>query len=149
MNSPLLGKGPEKVFIVVRNDDGSDIAAGTPLEWKADGTRDGIDVQALQTAAKLNLLVGDAHQLFSDGEYGMAQVYGYDDDAVCYAHGTATNSNIAIGDVAIPSSGGAWTFACAGTVLSNNPGWAAAMATVGSASASSITTNAGIFLRCM
>lgn len=159
MRFATLGKGPEQVFIVVRNDDGADIGAGVPLEWKADGTRDGIDVQAFQTAAKQSLFVGVNHYAFSDGEYGLAQVYGYDDDALVLKHGIATNSNVAIGDVAIPNTNGQFEFVVAGTQVTDNhtttvgvvcyDKMVAAMQTLASASNATITGTCGVFLRCM
>ncbi len=162
MEISSLTKGPEKVFIVVRNDDGSSVAIGTPLEWKCDGTRDGIDCQAGQTAAQATTLcVGTAHVSAADQKYFLAQCYGYDDNAVCYAHGTATNSNIVIGDVGIASSGGAITFvhaAARGYTLTHvseadgafaaDPAFVA-FATVGSSDTSSVTTNAAVFIKCM
>jgi hypothetical protein len=157
-----LTKGPEKVFIVVRNDDGSSQAIGTPLEWKCDGTRDGIDVQACQTAAQATgLCAGTAHVSVADQKYFLAQCYGYDTDAVCYAHGTATNSNVVIGDIGVGSSGGAITFqvaaaaAYAGTMASdavatlNPPLQFVAFRTVASSDTSTVTTNHHVFIRCM
>jgi hypothetical protein len=162
MEINTLTKGPETVFIVVRNDDGSSQAVGTPLEWMTDGTRDGIDVQACQTAAEVSsLIVGCAHVSAADQKYFRAQCYGYDDDAVCYAHGTATNANIAIGDVGIGSSGGALTFPDVGTELQsgtqaseadntlNVPNNFAAFRTLASHGTSQTTTNHHVFIRCM
>lgn len=162
MEISALGKGPEKIFIVVRNDDGSSIAIGKPLEWKCDGTRDGIDAQACQTAAQATgLCAGTAHVSAADQKYFLAQCYGYDDDAVCYAHGSATNSNIVIGDLGIASSGGAITFVNAAAkayVLSHAseadgvyapPLQFVAFATLASSDTSTVTTNSAVFIRCM
>lgn len=152
MEISALTKGPEKIFIVVRNDDGASIAIGTPLEWKADGTRDGIDVQACQTAAKMGLCCGTAHVSAADQKYFLAQAYGYDSNVVCYAHGDATNENVAIGDFGPASSGGAATFVEAGAAAyATGPALAqfVAFETVASAAASTTTTNAACFVRCM
>lgn len=164
MEIQALSKGPERVFIVCRNDDGSSIAIGTPLEMKCDGTRDGIDVQAAQTAAQIGLCVGTAHASVADQKYFRAQCYGYDDDAVCYAHGTATNSNVVIGDYGFASSGGAITlvrpggdFASVSLAIASTDAATVkygqalfhAVATVGSSATSTVTTNHKVFIRCM
>ncbi|MCD6197477.1 MAG: hypothetical protein J7K15_02750 [Deltaproteobacteria bacterium] len=150
MLTTVLTKGPEKVFIVVVNDEGATLPIGTPLEWKCDGTRDGIDVQAVQTAAKKSLVVGLAAESIPDGTYGLCQVYGVMDNARIYAHGTATNSNVAIGDIFVASTAqSALTAVDAGSVISKEPPMFVAMETVASASVSTISTTAKVFVRCM
>jgi len=151
MGTDILGKGPTQYFITVRNDDSATLTEGQALEWKADGTRDGIDVQVCRTAAKLSLFVGlipEGHSI-EVGEYGMCQVYGYHGAAVIYKHGTATNADVAIGDIFSPSSGGPLTGAVAGSVLTNIAPMVVALETVASASASTIQGTCKVFLRCM
>ena len=86
---------PERVFIVVRNDQGGTVTRGYPLAFNMDGTRNGVDVQLVDTVADEALLAGIAHTDIADQDYGLAQAYGYDDDAVL----VKTNSNLEIGGV--------------------------------------------------
>jgi len=146
----VLTKGPEKVFIIVKNDEGATLPIGTPLEWKCDGTDDGIAVQAVQSAAKRSLVVGLSAESISDGAYGLCQVYGVMDNARIYAHGTATNSNVAIGDIfAASTAQSALVAVDAGSVISKEPPLFVAMETVASASAATISTSAKVFVRCL
>jgi len=72
---------PERVFIVVRADEaGCD--RGWALSWAADGTRNGIDVLQTDAAADIALMCGFAHTDIANGDFGLAQCYGYDDDVV-------------------------------------------------------------------
>lgn len=152
MGTDILGKGPTQYFITVRNDEASNnLTAGQALEWQADGTRDGIDVVRCSTAAFLSLFVGlvpEGHTI-KNAEYGMAQVYGYHGSADIYCHGTATNSNIAIGDIFSPSSGGPLTAVIAGSVITNIAPMVVALETVASSATSTVTSTCKVFLRCM
>lgn len=149
-----LGKGPTQFFITVRNDNaagGSNLTAGQALEWKCDGTRDGIDVVRCATAAFLTLFVGlipEGHTI-NPQEYGVCQIYGYHGSADIYAHGTATNSNVAIGDVFSPSSGGPLTAVRAGATLTEQPPLVVAMETVASSGTSTVATTCKVFIRAM
>lgn len=79
---------PERVFIVVRADEaGCD--RGWTLSWKADNTRNGIDVLQTDAAADIALMCGMAHTDIANGDYGLAQCYGYDDDVVVLQSATA------------------------------------------------------------
>lgn len=72
---------PERVFIVVRADEaGCD--KGWTLSWKADGTRNGIDVLQCDAVADIALMCGMAHTDIANTDYGLAQCYGYDDDVI-------------------------------------------------------------------
>lgn len=104
---PLNRTDPEKVFIICRNDGTTTVPVGTPVVWQMDGTRDGLDIVDSKegTAASDPLLVGPAHQSMAIGSadtnegFGLVQVYGYDDDAVCMQHGTATSGAAVVGDI--------------------------------------------------
>jgi len=98
-----LTKGPEKVFVVVKNGAGATIDKGQVVVWAMDTVNDGIDVEDM-SAAKYPLVAGLADADIADGDYGLVQVYGLDDDAIIYTRGTATNSNIAVGDICALSS---------------------------------------------
>ncbi|MHC4707618.1 MAG: hypothetical protein ACYS8I_11100 [Planctomycetota bacterium] len=145
-----LTKGPDKVFVVIKNGSGSALTAGQVLEWKtASSVYDGYTVTD-PTATGSSLIVGNADAATPSGEYGLAQVYGYDDDALMYKHGTATNSNVVIGDQAIVISAiSGWSAAVAGAASILHPYMAACAVSVASSSASTGVTNAKVFLRCM
>ena len=150
----ILGKGPTQYFTTIRNDNaagGNNLTNGQAIEWKADGTRDGIDAERCATAAFLTLFVGlipEGHTI-EPQEYGLCQIYGYHGSADIYAHGTATNSNIAIGDVFSPSSGGPLTAVRAGSVLTEQPPLVVALETVASSGTSTVATTCKVFIRCM
>jgi len=90
---------PEKVFIIVRNDD-SVFTKGQPICFKFDGTNDGLDVEdaTSSAAAKSTLLAGLADSAIPAGAYGLCQVYGVRTDAVVMAGGSVSNSTGSIGD---------------------------------------------------
>lgn len=147
----LLGKGPQRFFVTIRNADTAALTAGQTVVWNANGTRDGIDVVKMAAATAQALLVGliPVGKSVAVGYYGLAQTYGLHESAVIYGHGTATGANVVIGDIWGISSGGALTvIAAAAAASSVNPA-IVAMGTVGSLSASSLTTVAKVFLRCM
>jgi hypothetical protein len=149
MQTAGLTKGPEKVFIEVLNDSSATITKGMVLEFTTDdSTTIGSGVQVMQTAAAIPLLAGVAEGTIAVGAYGRAQIYGYHDSVVVYGHGTATNSNIAIGDIGVACSLGRvnWVAAGgAGTAFHNF----VAMETVGSLSASSLSTTMKAFINCL
>ena len=72
---------PERAFLIVRADEaGCD--RGWTLSWAADGTRNGIDVLQTDAVADIALMCGIAHTDIANGDYGLAQCYGYDDDVI-------------------------------------------------------------------
>jgi len=145
-----LTKGPDRVFVVVKNGSGSALSAGQVVEWKTAGeVYDGYTVTD-PTATGCALIVGNADAATPDGEYGLAQVYGYDDDAICYKHGTATNSNIVIGDALIVASAiSGWSAKAAGAASTASFPPGVHCISVASSSASTGTTQSKVFLRCM
>jgi hypothetical protein len=147
----MLGKGPQRFFITVRNADSAALTQGQAMQWNANGTRDGIDVIKMSTALAAALFAGlvPLGKTIGVGYYGMAQTYGLHESAVVYGHGTSTGANVVIGDIWGISSGGALTVIAAGAAASSVNPAIVAMETVGSLSASSLTTVAKVFLRCM
>lgn len=148
-----LGKGPFRKFITVRSDvaaGGSNLTDGQLLSWQADGTRDGIDVVRHATAV-LSLFVGLVPEGYTINpqEYGLCQVYGIHNSANVYAHGTATNSNIVIGDIFVPSSGGPLTAVIAGAVITNVAPMFVAIGSLASSDTSTVQGVCKVFLRCM
>ena len=79
---------PERAFIVVRADEAG-VDRGWTVSWKADGTRNGIDVLQTDAVADIALICGIAHTDIANGDYGLAQCYGYDDDVIVLKSATA------------------------------------------------------------
>lgn len=151
MLKTLLTKGPDKVFVVIKNGSGSALSAGQVVEWKAtSGVIDGVTVTN-PSATGCNLVVGNADAATPDGEYGLAQTYGYDDDAIAYHHGTATNDGGSVGDALVVASAiSGWSGKAAGAATIIHPYLAAMGETAAFASSSATaTTNAKVFLRMM
>ena len=145
-----LTKGPDKVFVVIKNGSGSALTAGQVVEWKtASSVYDGYTVVD-PTSLGASFTVGNADAATASGEYGLAQVYGYDDDAIIYKHGTATNSNVVVGDQAVVASAvSGWGAAAAGAASVISPYMAACAISFASSSASTGTTTSKVFLRCL
>lgn len=140
---------PEKIFLICRNDEASAAwIKGSGIAWQADGTRDGVDVVKLATAAKSSLLVGIADSAIAAGEYGLVQCYGLRTDAVINQSGTASNGNGAVGDIMVPwTASTGFSGAAAGAVTGFLPS-IVLMQTVASSTALTTTTGS-VFLRCM
>lgn len=136
---------PERVFIVVRADQAG-IIRGLPVSFNMDGTRNGIDVVKCDALPNYALLAGAAHTDIANGDYGLAQCYGYDDD--CYVVKTA--SNIEVGcEMAINTATTAWEVVSvsAANLDTYYPGVVgASQLTTGS---SSLTYRHPLFLRLM
>jgi hypothetical protein len=157
-----LTQGPDKVFVVGLNDEGATIVKGQLVMWDMNGTNDGIQIVDL-TAVQSSLVVGTADADIANGDYGLVQVYGLDDDAIIYKHGSATNGDLAVGDVMVVASAieglsaaapGADAFGVNTIAATNNvaatvaqPMFVAAE-TMASSSATA-TTTAKVFIRCM
>jgi hypothetical protein len=141
---------PEKVFVVVRNDSAAAIGKGYPVVYKFDGTRDGLDVEDVNTggAAKAHLLAGLLDASLPAGQYGLAQCYGVRTDAVVLKCGTATSKNAAIGDLlAIHSGVSALSGVAAGAVSAFLAGIVFGQTLA--SSAATATSTAIVFLRLM
>lgn len=146
---------PEKVFIICRNDGATALAAGIPVLWQSDGTRDGIDVVQpadITTSGQFGGLVGYADKVVSNADYGLIQCYGIRTDVPVRQCGIATNSNGAIGDAL---AGWASTNSAFSATLAGNTGLAypfgvVAMQTWASSSATTtLATTIKAFLRLM
>ena len=135
---------PEKVFIVVRNDDAAAFVKGGAINFKFDGTRDGLDAELADTIADNNLVAGIADSAIAVGSYGLVQCYGVRTDAVCLG----TDSDNAVGDVLIVTHASkALMSAAAGAASAYLPAFALG-ATIDS-TGSAATTTSTIFIRCM
>lgn len=141
---------PEKVFVVVRNDTSSAFTKGAPINYKFDGTRDGIDVEDINTgtATKNHLVSGIADSAIAAAEYGLCQCYGVRTDAVILKCGTATNKNAAIGDaLVLDTANDALSGVAAGAVTAYLAGFV--MGETMASSSATGTTTATVFLRLM
>jgi hypothetical protein len=160
---------PERVFVIGRNDGTVAIAAGQPVVWQMDGTRDGLDVVTSKEGAAASdpLLVGLAHAAMAIGSantdtgYGLIQVYGYDNDAVCMQHGSATNAAATVGALmyvrtdlnalsAVRPGTTLWTVASNGAVaIPIHMGCIICCSANASTATSTITVASRVFLRLM
>lgn len=140
---------PEKVFVVVRNDESTALTKGALCAFKFDGTRDGLDVEKADAAANSHLIAGANDSAIPAGDYGLAQCYGVRTDAIIIKSGTATNANAAIGDALVyDSSITGLSGVAAGAASEYFPGFVMGE-TMASSSASGGTTTATIFIRLM
>ena len=140
---------PEKVFVVVRNDETSALTKGALCSFKFDGTRNGLDVEKSDAAANAHLIAGIADTAIAAGAYGLAQCYGVRTDAIIIKSGTATNKNAAVGDALIfDSSITGLSGVAAGAASAYFPGFVMGE-TMASSSASGGTTTATVFIRLM
>ena len=147
---PRLNRGaPERIFIACYNDSGSALSKGQLVCFSCDGTRDGYEITD-PTAALNPLTAGLAHATTANGDYGLVQIYGLDDDALILKCGTASNANGAIGDCLVMHS--AISGLSGSAVGSDAKGmgsyWFALGETMASSSATA-TTTAKVFIRCM
>lgn len=141
---------PEKVFIITRNDTSSAFTKGAPINYKFDGTRDGLDVEDVGTgaAAKNHLLAGLADSAIAASAYGLVQCYGVRTDAVILKCGTATNKNAAIGDaMVLMTASDCLSGVAAGAVTGYFAGMV--MGETMASSSAVATTTATVFLRLM
>ena len=135
---------PEKVFIVVRNDDSVAFVKGGCIGFKFDATRDGLDAELADTAADTPLIAGIADSALAAGEYGLVQIYGVRTDAVIWR----TNTAVVVGDALIVTHGSvALKRAAAGAASAYLPAFAAGEALASTNSAKTDTTT--VFSRCM
>jgi len=150
-------------FVAIRNDSGSALSVGQIVAWDMAGTEDGLRVID-PSGTSVALTVGTAHRATADGDKGLAQVYGYDDDALVLRNGvTATNDTLAIGDILDITSASSCLDArkAAGTILANTfaatnnvaatvlPPMFVLCETFASYGTSDVTTNAKVFIRCL
>ena len=141
---------PEKVFVVCRNDTASAFTKGAPVNYKFDATRDGLDVEDINTgaAAKNHLVAGISDTAIAASQYGLAQCYGVRTDAVILKCGTATNKNAAIGDaMVLDTANDGLSGVAAGAVTAYLAGFV--MGETMASSSATVTTTATVFLRLM
>jgi len=89
-----ITKGPERIYMVSKNDTGAALVAGQVVSWACDGTDDGIAVKACATAALNNLVAGLAYAADANGDFGITLTYGLCDYGVI----VHTNTAIVVAD---------------------------------------------------
>jgi len=135
---------PEKVFIIVRNDDAVAFVAGGVIGFKFDGTRDGLDAELADSITDNPLIAGVADEATAAGSYGLVQIYGVRTDAVIWRTDTA----VVVGDALIVTQGSAALMRIAAGVASAYlPAFAAGEALASTNGAKTDTTT--VFIRCM
>ena len=140
---------PEKVFIIVRNDD-TVFTKGQPIFFKFDGTRDGLDVEdgGSAAAAKSMLIAGLADSAIAAGAYGLCQVYGVRTDAAIMKGGTKSSTSAEIGDQMVcHTASDVLSASIAGAISAYLPG--IVMGETIASSSGLATTTGTVFLRLM
>ena len=138
---------PEKVFIITRNDEGVTVPIGSPVNFKFDAVRDGLDVERAVTggAVKTLLTAGLADAAIPTLQYGLVQCYGVRTDAVFLG----TDSAQAVGNLLIIThASNALMSVTAGAATEWLPAFACGVAQA-TIAASTTTNTAVVFIRCM
>jgi len=96
----LARTDPERVFMVVRNNEGAAIIKDQTVQWEpASASVDGVRVRDLDTANE-NLYVGVADAQIADGDYGLVQIYGYRSTSIIFQTNTSIDTGVALTPVA-------------------------------------------------
>ena len=132
----------EVAYIVVKNVSGSTMTAGYSCVFDVGASVDGVRVSQADTA-DLQAYAGVVHEDIADGDYGLAQVYGYRSSAYIYS---STGSSVA-GDelVVVNSDWGLTPQASSGDAKS----FAFLCEAVAASSSSQYHTTAKVFIRAL
>jgi len=96
----LARTDPERVFMVVRNNEGAAIIKDQTVQWEgASASVDGVRVRDMDTANE-TLYVGVADAQIADGDYGLVQIYGYRSSSIVFQTNTSMDTGIALTPVA-------------------------------------------------
>lgn len=140
---------PERLFVVVRNNEGATINANQTVQWEpASASVDGVRVRDMDTD-NVYLFVGIADAAISDGDYGLVQVWGYRSTSILFQTDTSINTGVALIPVAAQDylqSTASSTTSSANVV--HQPVYAALLESIASSSASA-TISKKIFIRAM
>ena len=90
----------EVAYIVVKNVSGSTMTAGYSCVFDVGASVDGVRVSQADTA-DLQAYAGVVHEDIADGDYGLAQVYGYRSSAYIYS---STGSSVAGDELVVVNS---------------------------------------------
>ena len=160
----ITNSGAEVGFVVVKNVNTAALTTGQVVCWDTTTSGNyGLDVSD-PAGASAGLICGTAHTNTAAGGKGLAQVYGYDSDALMIRNGvTASNDTLDLGDILdiVSASSCLGATKAAGAGLANTfagtsnvaatvcPPMFVLMETFASYATSNVTTNAKVFLRCL
>lgn len=145
---------PEKVFIVVRNSEGSTLNADDVCQWEtASASVDGVRVRVPDTS-HAGSVTGIVDAAITDGSYGLVQVYGYRSSSRIFQTDTSQDTGAfleaSLGAVHLSSYASSQTIASNTTVsITHRPGPYFILAETIASSASSVTISAKVFVRCL
>lgn len=149
----IINTGAEYGVVTVRA--ATAISAGCVVCWEMDGTEDGLSV-TVPAATTAFLVAGIAPAAIASGAKGEAVCYGLVTNARVARVGSASNDNVAVGDVYdIYSASSMLSYVKAGAAVVESASDAAsgkfvAAATVGSGGASSLSsTTTKVWVRLM
>ena len=140
---------PERLFVVVRNNEGAAFNANQTVQWEpASASVDGVRTRDMDTANEY-LFVGVADAAIADGDYGLIQVWGYRSTSILFQ----TNTSIDTGAALVPVAAQDYLQSVASTTTSTanvtlQPVYAALLESIASSSASA-TISKKIFIRAM
>jgi hypothetical protein len=139
----------EKVFLMVKNNEGSALAAGQTVQWElASASVDGVKARGVDTGNDW-AFIGIVDAAIADGEYGLVQVYGYRASAKVFQTGTSYDTGAAL----VPVAGQAYMSAVATSTTSTanvtlQPVFAVLAESIQTAAASA-TVARKVFLRAL
>lgn len=92
---------PERVFVVVENNEGATIVADQTVQWElASASIDGVKVRDMDTG-NLHAVVGIADAAIAAGAFGLVQVYGYRSTSKVFQTGTSIDTGV----ILVPTAG--------------------------------------------
>ena len=145
----LARTDPERVFVVVRNNEGTTLAKDTTCGWEpASASVDGVRVRQPDTANEY-LFVGIVDAAIANDDFGLVQIWGYRSTSTIFQTGTSIDTGAAL----VPVAGQAYLQSVASSTTSTanvtlQPVYAALLESIAS-SAASATISKKIFIRAM
>jgi hypothetical protein len=145
---------PEKLFIIVKNTEGSTLNADDVVAWAtAPASVDGVAVRQPDTSHPASI-VGVLDAALANGSYGLCQVYGYRSTSRIFQTNTSQDTGVfleaSLGAAHLSSYASSQTIASNTTVsISHRPGPWFVLAESIASSAASGTISAKMFVRCL
>jgi hypothetical protein len=145
----LSRSDPERVFVVLQNNEGSTIAKDDACQFElASASIDGVKVRQPDTSNEF-AFAGLADAAIAAGDFGLVQVYGYRSSSKIFQ----TNTSIDTGAALIPTAGQAYLQSVASSTTStSNVTLQPIYAVLGESivnSAASATVSRKVFIRAM
>lgn len=145
---------PEKIFMVVKNTEGSSLAANDVCAWATHSASvDGVAVRQPDTAHS-GSIVGIVDAAISDGAFGLVQIFGYRSTSKVFQTNTSQDTGAfleaSLGAAHLSSYAFSQTMDSNTTVsISHRAGPYFVLAETIASSAASATISAKVFVRCM